>query len=127
MNKEPITGQTFAQTSAVIRRCEDVTLRVARLNHDGWRQNRDEEFFWRLVIPVKIDTMDASDEDLALSMLLRAKEIIDDRIASLTTPKDGAERVTPKYEIGVDVRCPFDLRTSEGRAWKAAQKEEVTA
>ena len=122
MKPEPITGQTFAQTTAVIARCKRVTYEVAGLNENGWRQNDQQEFFWRLVVAVRIDTMAVSDRELARAMLESAKAVIEDRLAGLE-PQDGV--VTPKvvytgFHEG-EAR-PRDLRTREGRAWRAAQR-----
>lgn len=116
----PITGQTFAQTTGVISRCKRVVYEVAKLNCElskPWRQNAAGEFFFRLIIPVKIETMDVSDEGLALAMISEAQRILADRVAALE-PKDGVERL----KIG---ERPADLRTAEGRAWKAAQRVSV--
>ena len=73
MNDKPILGYTFAESTAAIARCADVTYRVAKLNHSGWRTNQKQELFWRLVVPVQVDTFDLSDEDLASAMLRSAK------------------------------------------------------
>lgn len=117
-----VTGNTFAETTAVIRRLKDVTYRVARLNEAGWRQNRAGEFFWRLVAAVKVNTMNVSDVELARTMLEAAKAVIDDRLAALE-PGDGVERLVPEERAMTDSIGPhLDLRTREGKAWRAAQQ-----
>ena len=138
MSEMPCTGTTFASLSQVIGRCRTLTDRL-RLNEDGWRQNRKDQFFWRFVIPVLVERVDISDGALARQMLLDARRIIDERLAELE-PKDGLERVEPSVEHPY-VRCddplhpedgvpagvpkfnvhPPDLRTKEGREWKRAQ------
>jgi hypothetical protein len=120
MNGNGLTGDTFADRSAGIRRMEDITYRVARLNHDGWRTNQAGEFYWRLVTAVRADDLNGSDQFIARTMIERAMAVLQDRLDSLE-PKDGLERVTPP---GIEVRWqkpeerPPDLRTAAGRRWK---------
>ena len=137
---EPITGQTFAQTTGVISRCKRVVYEVAKLNCElskPWRQNAAGEFFFRLIIPVKIETMDVADKGLALAMIAEAQRILADRAAALE-PDDGVERVDVKgrprepiysqitvNDRGFPVEGHMDMRTKEGRAWKAAQRGPV--
>ena len=104
-----VTGNTFAQTSAAIRRLNDVTFRLAKLNANGWRQDKTGNLYWRLVIAVPVDTLELSDNELARSMIEAAQGILVDRLAALT-PTDGLERM--------EVQSRPDLRTAAGRAWK---------
>lgn len=138
---QPCTGNTFASLSRVIDRCRRLTERV-HLNEDGWRQNKQDQFFWRFVIPVLVERVDVSDEELARAMLLDARRTIDERLAALE-PKDGVERIIVSVpsgqccmSIGQDgvpivrsmtaseaasLKPALDLRTKEGRAWKRVQ------
>jgi len=133
-----VMGDTFAQTSAVLRRCRDVTHRLAKLNDDGYRQNRKGELYWRLVVAVPVSTLDLSDDELARSMIRSAIELLGDRLEALE-PDDGVERIAPSesrrpafgapiaYSAAIHSGRPRDLRTKEGRAWRMAQRAGATA
>ena len=134
-----VMGDTFAETSALIRRLKDVTYRVARLNEDGYRQGKGGELYWRLVVAVPVTDLDRSDQELVRSMIRSAVDLLQDRLEALE-PNDGLERVEvrPKapgmaysspevLQETADVGRPRDLRTREGRAWRAWQRTGATA
>jgi hypothetical protein len=137
MSGNGLTGDTFADRSAGIRRMEDITYRVARLNADGWRTNQAGEFYWRLVTAVRADDLNGSDQFIARTMIERAIAVLKDRLDSLE-PKDGLERIEPTLEqcrasaaadaagrpgrrtavLSKPDSPPPDLRTTAGRRWK---------
>lgn len=87
-------GDTFAESSNKLRRLQDLTFRLCRLNDNGWREDDKQQLYWRFVvaIPIPLDLFDLSDEKLSLQMLESAVEVLKERISSLK-PQDGVERV----------------------------------